>query len=252
MSMVVVSREGVVAVVTLSRTDKFNALSNALRDEIESVFLDLGKDDSVRAVVLTHTGPHFSVGYDLEEVIGTKLASFQHRPVEYHCAVYLCPKPVIGAYSGFVLAGGFDLALGADYIVSGERAVYGHPEAKFGAPPLVTTLARKIGPMRALELIWKGDNIPAKKALAHGFINEIRPETEILSRAKAIAAKMGGNDAGLLAMTKRFGNELFFGDVRENLRMEFEAFARETDPSALLDRIRRYYDSLRVKQGPGG
>lgn len=250
MAMVLVSKEGPVAVVTLNRSDKFNALSNALRDEIEKVFTDLGKDDNVRAIVLTHNGPHFSVGYDLEEVIGTHLASFQHRPVEYHCAVYLCPKPVIGAYSGFVLAGGFDLALGADYIVSGERAVYGHPEAKFGAPPLVTTLARKIGPMRALELIWKGDNIPAKKAILHGFINEVRPETEILTRAKIVAAKMAANDGTLLAMTKRFGNQLFFGDVKQNLVAEFEAFVRETDPSALLDRIRRYYDGLRVKQGP--
>ncbi len=250
MSIVIVSKENSIAVVTLNRSDKFNALSNELRDAIETAFIDIANDDSVRAVVLTHNGPHFSVGYDLEEVIHTKLASFQHRAVEYHCSVYQCPKPVIGAYSGFVLAGGFDLALGADYIVSGERAVYGHPEAKFGAPPLVTTLARKIGPMRALELIWKVDNIPAKKALVHGFINEIRPESELLHRAKMIAAKMAANEGPLLAMTKRFANQLFVGDVRENLRIEFDAFVRETDGKALLDRIRRYYDGLRLKQGP--
>jgi len=239
-----------IAIVTLNRKAKFNALSNALRDDIENAFTTLAKDDRIKAVVLTHSGPHFCVGYDLEEVIATELASFQHRPVEYHCAVYLHPKPVIGAYSGFVLAGGFDLALGADYIVSGERAVYGHPEIKFGAPPLVVTLARKIGPAKALELIWKADNIPAKKALIHGFVNEIRPDAEVLDRACAVAKRMAAHDPAILRMTKNFSNTLFCGDVRANLQKEFDDFAKETRAGELLDRVRAYYNGLRLKQGP--
>jgi len=239
-----------IAIVRLCRSDKFNALSNALRDEIETAFHNLAADNTIVAAVLTHDGPHFSVGYDLEEVMATELASFNHRPVEYHAAVYCFPKPLIGAYSGFVLAGGFDLALAADYIIAGERSVFGHPELKFGAPPLVTTLARKIGPARALELIWKGDNLPAKKALAAGFVNEIQTEVELLPRAIKIAAKMGSHDAQSLKLTKRFANQLFAGDVRENLAREFKAFAEETDAPALLGRIRNYYDSLRLKQGP--
>lgn len=241
-----------IAIVTLNRKDKFNALSNALRDNIENAFTTLAKDESIRAVVLTHNGPHFSVGYDLEEVLATKLQSFQHRPVEYHCSVYLHPKPVIGAYSGFVLAGGFDLALGADYIVSGERAVYGHPEIKFGAPPLVVTLARKIGPARALELIWKADNIPAKKALLHGFINEVRPDAEVLERACAVARRMAAHNSGILRMTKNFANTLFWGDIRASLQKEFDDFATETAAGALLEEIQKYYDGLRLKQGPAG
>ncbi len=245
-----IEKAGSVAVVRLNRPEKFNALSNAFRDEIEAALNTLAADTSVTAAVLTHNGPHFSVGYDLEEVIASKLASFNHRPVEYHAAVYCFPKPLIGAYSGFVLAGGFDLALGADYIIAGERAVFGHPEIKFGAPPLVTTLARKIGPMRALELIWKADNLPAKRALAAGFVNEIRPESELLERAVKMAQRMGAQDAFSLRLTKRFANALYTGDVRENLQKEFEAFAQEMDTTMLLTKIKTYYDGLRLKQGP--
>jgi enoyl-CoA hydratase len=245
-----IEREGDVAVVRLNRSDKFNALSNAFRDEIEKAFTELAADTSVSAAVLTHNGPHFSVGYDLEEVIATKLASFNHRPVEYHAAIYCFPKPLIGAYSGFALAGGFDLALGADYIVAGERSVFGHPEIKFGAPPLVTTLARKIGPAKALELIWKGDNLPSKRALAAGFINEVRPEGEVVERAVKLAQKFGSHDSLSIRMTKDFANSLFLGDVRENLAVEFAAFEKQTNPVELLARVTAYYDSLRLKQGP--
>lgn len=243
-------KKGEVAVIRLNRSDKFNALSNAFRDEIENTFNSLAADASVKAAVLTHNGPHFSVGYDLEEVIASNLASFNHRPVEYHTAVYCFPKPLIGAYSGFVLAGGFDLALGADYIIAGERSVFGHPEIKFGAPPLVTTLARKIGPARALELIWKGDNLPAKRALAAGFVNEIRPESELTERAVRLAGRLGQHDAFSLRLTKRFANELYTGDVRTNLEKEFKAFAEETDTPMLLANIKTYYEGLRLKQGP--
>lgn len=249
-AQLIVEKTGSVAVMRLNRVDKFNALSNAFRDEIEAAFTGLAADTAVKAAVLTHNGPHFSVGYDLEEVIASQLTSFNHRPVEYHAAVYCFPKPLIGAYSGFVLAGGFDLALGADYIIAGERSVFGHPEIKFGAPPLVTTLARKIGPARALELIWKGDNLPAKRALVAGFVNEIRPEGELTERAVKLAQRMGGQDSFSLRLTKRFANELYTGNVRANLEKEFKAFAEETDTSMLLTNIKKYYDGLRLKQGP--
>jgi len=248
--LVLTEKRGPIAIVRLNRKDKFNALSNEMRDAIENTFNDLAADSSVRAAVLSHNGPHFSVGYDLEEVIATRLASFNHRALEYHCSVYEFPKPLVGAYSGFALAGGFDLALGADLILAGKRAVFGHPEIKFGAPPLVVTLARKIGPDAALKLIWRAGQLPAKRALEHGIVDEIWPEEELLDRAVALAGRLGSHDPQILALTKRMAGTLFLGDVRENLRVEFEAFVRDVPREPLLDNIKKYYDGLRVKQGP--
>ncbi len=233
---------GSVAIVRLNRPSAFNALSNDLRDAIETAFNQIAGDEAVRAVVLTGTAPHFCAGYDLEEVIATGLASFGHRVLEYHAAVYFCPKPVVAAVQGFAVAGGFDLALGADLIVAAEKSMFGHPEIKFGAPPLVTSLARKIGPARALDLILRGDMISAKKGFEIGFVNEVATVEKYFDRAVALARKLGERDPAAVALTKRMANSLF-GDTRANLKAEFDAFA-QTNPAELLPRIQAYYKSL--------
>ncbi|MBL8021039.1 MAG: enoyl-CoA hydratase/isomerase family protein [Leptospirales bacterium] len=243
-SILNVSRDNEIGLVRLNRPEKDNALSNALRDAIETAFNDFAKDPTVKGIVLSGEGTNFCAGFDLEEVIATKLQSFNHRALEYHAAVYLIEKPVVVAIHGFALAGGMDLALCGDYIVTSDKTMLGHPEIRFGAPALVTSLARKIGPARALTLILDGGLIRAKDALAMGITNEITDQASLMKNAIAAARRLSRWAPEATAIMKRCANELFVGDVRTSLEREFKLFAANSNPDALLAAVKEYYKRL--------
>ena len=240
---VMVEKRSTVGLVILNRAEAMNALSNAVRDGIEAAFAAHVADDSVRAIVLTGVAPHFSAGYDLEEVVKTEGGSFAHRILEYHLAVYACPKPVVSAVRGFCLAGGFDLALGADVLIAAEKTVFGHPEIRFGAPPLITSLARHVGPARALQLILGEERISARRALELGFVSEVVPPDELLPRALRLAEKLGRHDRRATQIAIEMRNA-WGGDLRQQLETEFQAFAPVARDPSFLENVKAYYASL--------
>src|ERR1700756_1123378 len=135
-----------IATLTLSRPERRNALSIKLRNEITEQLDGWATDPAGRAVVLTGAGSTFCAGFDLDEFAQADLApSIKDSSHRYHLAVWRFPKPLIAAVNGPAVGGGMDRGvLCAGRIVSAS-AVFGHPEIKFGAPPLFTPLQWIVG-----------------------------------------------------------------------------------------------------------
>ncbi len=190
-----------VARLTLRRESKKNALSMAMRDELEDAFARLVKDIDVNAVVLAGGDGIFCAGFDLKEGMDSGGKSFLHRFAEFFEACYLFPKPMVAAVDGPALAGGFDLALTADFIVASTRASFGHPEIEFG-PVAIVPLARFVSPARLRELCLLGTNIDAETAKAYGIVHEVVEPGRAEVVATELAEKLATRPPAALASTK--------------------------------------------------
>lgn len=233
-----------VLLVRLNRPDAGNALNNALRDELELVFDKAKEDSAVRAVVLAGGSKIFSAGYDLKEVIDTRLGAFSHRVIEYNLALYTFPKPLIVAVTGFCMAGGFDLALAGDVIIAGEKKTFfGHPEMRF-APPFVSPLARKVGLDKARALILTGGMISSKEALALGIVNLLVPNDEVESTAIKLAQSMAKWRVQNTVLIKQVCSSLELGDMRAAIIKELDLVKGVLADESVLPEIEEYYNGL--------
>jgi enoyl-CoA hydratase len=205
--------QSAVARLTLRRESKKNALCMAMRDELEDAFARLVEDAEVHAVVLAGGDGIFCAGFDLKEGAESGGKSFLHRFAEFFRACYLFPKPMVAAVDGPALAGGFDLALTADFIIASRRAVFGHPEIDFG-PVAVLPLARFVSPARLRELCLLGANIDAETAKAYGIVHEIVEPGRTEAAATELAEKLAAKPPGGLAATKSaIGRLLRTGEI---------------------------------------
>lgn len=181
-----------VAVLTLNRPEKKNALSIALRDEVTAQLARLAGDQSVKALVITGSGESFSAGFDLREFSLTGPGG-QDRLWEssdrFHHAVYRFPVPVIAAVDGIAYGGGFDLALLCDLRVATYRARFGHPEAAFG-PVVYGPLHDLVGGAVGRELALTGREVDAREALKLHLVSELSEPDDLANRAVALARQV--------------------------------------------------------------
>jgi enoyl-CoA hydratase/carnithine racemase len=194
-----------VATVTLDRPDKRNALSIELRDRLVATLDSWQDDDSVRVVVLTGVPPAFSAGFDLGEFGQPELArTIRHSSARYHRVVWGFPKPVVAAVNGPALGGGFDLAVLCDLRVAAAGARFGHPEIKFGAPPLFTPLRWIVGDGLARDLCLTGRRIDAEEALRIGLVSRVVQPDALLEEACTVARQIAEAPDRALRATKRY------------------------------------------------
>lgn len=167
-----------VAVVTLNRPDKMNALNTSLKKRFREVFESLASDDSVKVVVLTGKGRAFCAGADLSEVhrrdtFVRRRESMQDPPN----IVREFPKPVIAFLNGYTLGGGLELALGCDIRIASEEAQLGFPEVIHGWLPAggggTQNLPRAVGMGRAMLMTLTGKRIQALQAQQYGLVEEV-------------------------------------------------------------------------------
>jgi enoyl-CoA hydratase len=193
-------RDGI-AVVTIDRSKKLNALNAATMVEIEEVFRSLGANEGVRAVIVTGAGEKaFVAGADIGE-LARETASSGHvamlRGQGILRGIETLGKPVIAAINGFALGGGLELALACHVRIASEGAKLGLPEVTLGAIPGyggTQRLARIVGRGRALEMILTGDPIDAAEAHRIGLINRVVPAGEpLLTAAESLARRMTRN-----------------------------------------------------------
>ena len=180
-----------VGVITLNRPAKKNALSMEVLRALTTALGDWQFDDEVRALVVTGAEGTFSAGFDLTEMTNPQLtAEIKSVSTVYHRALYHFPKPTFAAISGYALAGGLDLATLCDVRIAGPDAVFGHPEIRFGGPPLFTPLRWLVGHGHARELCLTGRQIDAAEAARIGLVNRVveHPFEEALAEAAEVAA----------------------------------------------------------------
>jgi enoyl-CoA hydratase/carnithine racemase len=164
--------------LTLNRPDKRNALSHELLSELEAALSKIGEDSSIRVVVLGANGPVFSSGHDLKEMTGRQ--SSEYRELFGLCSRVMLhlrklPQPVIARVQGLATAAGCQLVAACDLVVAAEDAAFATPGVKIGlfcTTPMVP-LVRAIAPKAALEMLFTGKPITARRASELGLVNRV-------------------------------------------------------------------------------
>ncbi len=196
-------RRDKVALVTLNRPEKRNALSIALRNEIDACLQELDADNGVSAVVIAANGPTFCAGFDTTEFTPDKAAALEDSSDRYHRRVSEFGKPIVAAIQGPALGGGLDLAVMCDIRIAAEGAVFAHPEIKFGAPVLFGPLREIVGGGVARELCFTGRRIDAQEALRIGLVNKVVAADRVVEEAVTVATTIAEAPLPAIKATKR-------------------------------------------------
>jgi enoyl-CoA hydratase len=217
---------GQVAVVTLNRPARRNALSAALLASLRASLAELSADTAVRAIVLTGADPAFCAGLDLSELgqPGGPLSSAASGPV-------LPPlsKPLIGAVNGAAITGGLELALACDFLIASERSSFADTHARIGIMPgwgLTVQLPAAVGLRRARQMSATGNFVDARTALEWGLVNHVVPHSELLDYTVRLAADAASSDPAAVEAifaTYRDGSQV---TGREAAEVEAAAHAR--------------------------
>jgi enoyl-CoA hydratase/carnithine racemase len=175
-----------IAVITLNRPDKRNAISILMRQEISHCLEGLKADPRIGCVVFIGAGSSFSAGFDLEEFKQReRFGELYQSSAKYHRDLWYFPLPTLAAVNGPAMGGGFDLVTFCDIRICSKKAVFGHPEIKFGAPPLFTPLRWIMGDGLARDLCLTGRRVDALEAYRIGLVSEV-VEGDLLERTLAI------------------------------------------------------------------
>jgi enoyl-CoA hydratase len=180
-----------VALLTLNRPEKRNALSRALRQEIVQRLDGIEKDEVVRAVVLGGAGPAFCAGFDRSEFAGgDEMGEVFAESLEYHRRVYTFGKPLIAAVNGPALGGGCDLAAMCDFRLASRSAAFGQPQVRFGAPAAYELMRAVLGAGVAREMCLTGRRYDAQEALAIGLVNRVVEPEELTQVALGLGREI--------------------------------------------------------------
>ncbi len=226
-NLLLVERDGPVAILTLNRPKQLNALSVALRVEIVRTVREISASEDVRAVVLTGSGRAFSAGVDLKEAgqrgFSLGVGAQSNADMDLAAAFAACPWPVIGAINGFAITGGFELALMCDVLLASTEAKFADTHSRVGLMPvwgLSQKLPRLIGPARTKELSLTGNYLDAATAERWGLVNRVLAPEELLPAARKLAQEMGSVEGGLLKRMMAVIDDGLALPLPEALKME--------------------------------
>jgi enoyl-CoA hydratase/carnithine racemase len=199
-----IERRGEVALVTLRRPDKRNALSIELRTELADAFAALSRDDGIGCVVLTGAGSTFCSGMDTSQFGGDR--ENRRRLVETSTVAFQavggCHRPVVAAVNGPALAGGFALSLLCDLRIATHAATFGYPELPRGIPPSYAAARAVLPATVAQELCLTGRIVRATEAQRLGIVREV-VSGDVVPRAVALAERIAALPRKAVLETKR-------------------------------------------------
>jgi len=230
-----VSVENGIGTVTIDRPEALNALNDQVLAGLEEAFMALGRDPSVRAVILTGAGKAFVAGADIKAMIEftpVQARSFAHRGQRIFNIIEDFPHPVIAAVNGFALGGGCELLMACDIRIASEKAKAGQPEVNLGVLPGfggTQRLARIIGRSAAKYLLFTGEIIPAARALELGLFNEVTTPEQLMPRCLEIAAAIAIKAPVAVSYCKEAVNSGTDGPLGQGLALEAELFSRTFD-----------------------
>ena len=184
-------------VIRLNRPEALNALNTAMMGELTQALDAAEADDQVRCVVLTGSDKAFAAGADIREMADkvfpeTYLSDFLTRT---HERAARFRKPLIAAVSGYALGGGCELAMMCDIVIAADNAKFGQPEVTLGIGPGLggsQRLTRAVGKAKAMDMVLTGRMIDAAEAERCGLVSRLVPAAELMTEAKAAAAKIAG------------------------------------------------------------
>ena len=250
MSQTVLStREGRVAILTIHRPDKLNALNEEVRVELLAALAEVETDDGVGAVVITGAGEKsFIAGADIGEFAGRSPFDqrFAMRSPRIFDIMASFPKPVIAMINGFCLGGGCELSMSCDMRIASDKARFGQPEINLGLIPGgggTQRLPRLIGMGQAMRMILSGDMIPAAEAKEIGLVDLVFPADELRARTLELAQKIASKSPLTLKVAKealRASEKLAIEDgityERDLFCLCFSSKDKEEGVAAFLDK----------------
>ncbi len=250
-----VEREDGVAVLTIQRPARLNALDSHTLDELRSALLSLRHDTLVRCVILTGAGDKaFVAGADVRELAGDTPESARRRALTGQHVFDLVErlgKPVVAAVNGYALGGGCELAMACTLRIAADHASFGQPEINLGTIPGFAgtqRLVRLVGKTRAMEMILTGAAVSADRALAIGLVNRVVPGNELMRAARELAAELASKPALALAYAMdavHDGADMPFADA---CRYEATLFGMAASSDDMKAGIQAF---LNRKKGPG-
>jgi len=206
--------EGNLAVVTLNRPQRRNALSLDLMPELIRCFDEIGKNGEIRVVILRAAGKVFCSGHDLSEMTGRDINEYRRIfdvCTELMQKIQSIPQPVIAEVQGIATAAGCQLVATCDLAIASDQAAFATPGVKIGlfcTTPMVA-LSRAIGRKRALEMLYTGDMVDAKTAAEWGLVNRVAPAAELAAETRKLAARIA--DASSLVIG--IGKQAFYTQI---------------------------------------
>ena len=207
-------REGEIAVLTLNRPERRNALSLELMTELIAALDEVGRDRSVRAVILAAAGKVFSSGHDLSETVDGDLS--QYRKLFDVCTVLMekvqsIPQPVIAQVQGLATAAGCQLVATCDLAVASDQAAFATPGVRIGlfcTTPMVA-LTRAVGRKRAMEMLLTGTPVDASTAVEWGLVNRAVAAGELEAETRRLACRI----AEASGVTVGIGKQAFYTQI---------------------------------------
>ncbi|MDR3601206.1 MAG: short-chain-enoyl-CoA hydratase [Desulfosporosinus sp.] len=202
-------KNGAVAVLTINRPKALNALNSDTLSELSTVLDELGRDSSVKVVILTGSGEKaFIAGADISQMKdfspmeGRRFAQLGHATFR---KLELLPQPVIAAVNGFALGGGCELAMACDIRLASENAKFGQPEVTLGLTAGfggTQRLPRLVGTGLASELLFTGDVIDVQEAYRIGLVNHVYPLATLMEETLKLAKRMAGRAPVAVQLSK--------------------------------------------------
>ncbi len=225
---VVVEKEAPIGVLRLNRPHVLNALSTSLMQQLLQGLKDLENDPEIKSIVLTGSERAFSAGADVKEMADATRSEIMVRDhLALWDAVARTSKPLIAAVSGFVLGGGFELAMNCDIIVASETARFGQPEINIGVMPGAggtQRLTRIVGKYKAMEMVLTGAMISAEEAYRLGIVNKVVPAELYFQEAKKVAMEIAEKAPLAVKAAKQSVLKANETSLRDGLEFERKSF----------------------------
>ena len=231
MDTITIERRGRVAILTINRPDKLNALNSTVQREGVAALDELRADGEVRVLVITGSGEKaFIAGADISEFEGhtpvTQRNEFQGRSLFNSLDQF--PKPVIAMIDGFCLGGGNELAMACDIRMASDKSRFSQPEINLGIIPGgggTQRLTNLVGEGRSMEMILTGDMIDAATAEKFGLVNHVYPSAELEAETMKLAEKIAEKAPIALQLCKEAVKFASRSNLDEGLRREVDLFA---------------------------
>lgn len=240
-----------IAVVTINRPDKLNALNAQVLDELERCHASLAGRDDIRAIILTGAGTKaFVAGADISQfpsLSPSDAARFASRGQSIFFAIEAGSKPVIAAVNGYALGGGCELALACHLRIASTNAVFGQPEVNLGVIPGYggsQRLPRLVGRGVALEMILTGEPVSAERAEQIGLVNKVVPPSELMQEAKKVAGVIASRGPVAVALAIR---SVLASDqpLQDGLDREAELFGEAFDSEDISEGVGAFLERRR-------
>lgn len=206
-SNILINKSDKIAIVTINRPEKLNALNRETIQELHDAFLELNTDNSIKVIILTGSGTKaFVAGADISEFAnfdvlqGANLAK-KGQELLFNFVANL-GTPVIAAVNGFALGGGLELAMACHFRVASDNAKMGLPEVSLGVIPGyggTQRLPQLIGKGKAMELIMTANMLTASEAKEYGLVNHVVTQEELLPLCKKLATRISRNSASAIS-----------------------------------------------------